>query len=261
MSASTARGGVPDYALTTAGPPSVRNEPPMSRRTGIALPFALILLLAACTTAASPTAQPTQSSSPDATASATESASADPTASATDSPTPAPTSSGTPGGFTVTPHPEADALFLDRDDCQNPEDGYQLEFPEDWYTNTEIGSVPACSWFSPDFYKVDDPRDRPDEIAIEIFVIQGDRGYTGEVLSREEVIVGATQTGFRLEVEGTSDGADRTSYEYVVQLGPTLEEGPNLVARTGTEMGGDYELSKAVLDRIMARIDFIGTIQ
>ena len=233
---------------------------PMSPRTRIALPAALVLVLAACTTTAeSPSAEPTQS--PTAEPSASASPTTEPTASATATPTAAPTASGAPGGFTVTPHPEADALFLDRDDCQNPEGGYQLEFPEDWYTNTEIGSVPACSWFSPDFYKVDDPRDRPDEIAIEIFVIQGDRGYTGEVLSREEVIVGATQTGFRLEVEGTSDGADGTSYEYKVQLGPTLEEGPNLVARTGTEMGGDYELSKAVLDRIMARIDFIGTIQ
>ena len=231
----------------------------MSRRTRLALPAALVLVLAACTTAASPTAEPTQSATAEATASATESP--EPTASATDSPAPAPTSSGTPGGFTVTPHPEADALFLDRDDCQNPEDGYQLEFPEDWWTNTEIRNVPACSWFSPTFYEVDDSRDRPDEIAIEIFVVEGDRGYTGEILSREEVIVGSTQAGFRLEVDATSDGADGTSYEYVVQLGPTLEEGPNLVARTGTEMGGDYELSKAVLDRIMATIEFIGTVQ
>jgi hypothetical protein len=50
-------------------------------------------------------------------------------------------------------------------------------------------------------------------------------------------------------------------YAYLVQLGPTEEEGPNLLVRTNTDMGGDYQLNKAVLDRIMATIEFLGTIQ
>ena len=48
---------------------------------------------------------------------------------------------------------------------------------------------------------------------------------------------------------------------YVVQLGPTLADGPNLVARTTTEMGGDFDLNRAVLDRMMATMEFIGVIQ
>jgi len=219
----------------------------------------LVLILAACAADASPLASPTQTPmqtpSPEPTASASVTPSAEPAQ------TPPPTTSEPPGGFSLASNPEADALFGDRDDCQNLEDGYQLQFPEDWYTNTEIGNVPACSWFSPTFYEVDDPSDMPDEIAIQIFVLNGARGYITEPISREEVIVGATQTAVRIEVAGTSNSDDGMTYEYVVQLGPTAEEGPNLVVHTDTDMGGDYELNKAVLDRIMATIEFIGSVQ
>ncbi len=201
----------------------------------------------------SPTAEPTASPSPSPTAEPTASPTAEPTA------TPQPP---TGGGFTIASHPEADALFLERDECQNLQDGYQLIFPDDWYTNTEIRDVPACSWFSPDFYTLDDGDELPDEIAIQIFWLEGARGYLGGEISRDEGMI-AGQTAVRVETGGTSDDptGDGRMYEYVVQLGPPGEEGPTLVARTDTEMGGDYELNKAVLDRIMATMEFIGSIQ
>jgi hypothetical protein len=201
----------------------------------------------------SPTAEPTASPSPTPTAEPTPSPTLEPTA------TPQPP---TGGGFTITSHPEADALFLERDECQNLRDGYRLVFPDDWYTNTEIRDVPACSWFSPVFYTVDDGDEVPDEIAIEIFWLDGARGYLGEPMSRDEGMI-AGQSAFRIETGGTSDdpAGDGTMYEYVVQLGPPGDQAPNLVARTDTDMGGDYELNKAVLDRIMATIEFIGSIQ
>ena len=212
---------------------------------------ALVLVLAACSTAATPapsTPQPTASAEP--TASAMTSAEPIQTESATPSQT---DDDGAPAGFTVTPHPEADSLFLDRDDCENLEDGYRLEFPEEWYTNTEIGDVPACSWFSAEFYEVEDPNQIPDEIAITIEYVEGDSGSFEDAVSRETVIVGSTQEATRVEYDD--------SYLYQVQLGPTPEEGPNLVVTTTTEMGGDYELNKAVLDRIMSTMEFIGSVQ
>ena len=212
---------------------------------------ALVLVLAACSTAATPapsTPQPTASAEP--TASATTSAEPTQTEAATPSQT---DDDGAPAGFTVTPHPEADSLFLDRDDCENLEDGYRLEFPEEWYTNTEIGDVPACSWFSAEFYEVDDPNEVPVEIAITIEFVPGDSGSFDDAVSREPVIVGSTQEATRVEYDD--------SYLYQVQLGPTPEEGPNLVVTTTTEMGGDYELNKAVLDRIMSTMEFIGSVQ
>lgn len=230
-----------------------------SLRPLVAAALGLALLLAACAPGVS-----SASGTPGPTATATVS----PTASVTPSPEPSEAPSAEPtapdggaSGFSVAPHREADELFEDPDDCENLEDGYRLEFPESWYRNTEIGDVPACSWFSPEFFEVVDPSTTPDEIAIEIFVIDRDRGYAEEPMSSEEVIVGSTQVAVRVEVSGTSRDADGTTYEYVVQLGPTPEEGPNLVARTDTDMGGEHELNMAVLDRIMASIEFIGSIE
>lgn len=231
----------------------------MTRST--TLRFATVLIigaLAACTAEAtpSPSAEPTEVATP------TEEPS--PTASATQSAEPAETSSpspsdGTPGGgFTVAPNAEADSLFLARDDCQNVEDGYQLQFPEAWSTNDRAGDLPPCSWFAAGAISVDDPSDIPDDVAITIELLDGGDSATREdPISEEEVIVGGTQTAIRTEFE--DEGT--TMFEYIVQLGPTLEEGPVLLARTDTDMGGDYDLNKAVLDRIMATIEFIGTIQ
>ena len=213
---------------------------------------ALVLVLAACSTAATPIpSTPTPTTTAEQTAAPTPSAEPTP---APQEPTPSQTDDdGAPTGFTVTPHPEADSLFLDRDDCENLEDGYRLEFPEEWYTNTEIGDFPACSWFSAEFYEVDDPNEVPDEIAITIEYVEGDSGSFEDAISRETVIVGSTQEATRVEYDD--------SYLYQVQLGPTPEEGPNLVVTTTTDMGGDYELNKAVLDRIMSTMEFIGSVQ
>jgi hypothetical protein len=239
-----------------------------TRTTALALVTGL--LMAGCSAAASPTpsasAEPSLVPSiPSPTAEAAATPSPTPSPEATASPTPESTATPQPptgGGFTINSHPEADALFLERDECQNLQDGYQLIFPEEWYTNTEIRDVPACSWFSPEFYTVDDGDELPDEIAIEIFWLDGARGYVGEPISRDEGMI-AGQAAARIEAGGTAEdpAGDGTMYEYVVQLGPPGEDGPTLVARTDTDMGGDYELNKAVLDRIMTTMEFIGSIQ
>lgn len=232
----------------------------------ISLLIAATALLAGCAGVSgdipSPSSEPAASaaaSAPTPTPEPTPTATVEPDESEAE-PTTTPTA--TVGGEpTVAPNPEADALFMDRDECINRQDGYLLQFPDDWWTNTEIARFPACVWFSPTFYEVPDETQRPEEIAIEIFWVGGDYGWSTEEFSREELAVG-TQRGVRAEIAGTSDDpANGTTYLYVVQLGPTAEEGPNLVARTDTDMGGDYELNKAVLDRIMATIEFIGTTQ
>ena len=89
--------------------------------------------------------------------------------------------------------------------------------------------------FTHDFYK---RRDRPQVSLLQRFI-------------------GATQPATRTRMAGN----DGDLYEYVVQLGPTLEDGPNLVVRTSSLMGGDYGLNRAILDRMMATMEFIGVIQ
>jgi len=210
---------------------------------------ALVLGLSACIGGTDATQQPTTEPTPEATATP------EPTAQPTESPTPEPTTAATTapdGTFVPAENAEADALYLARDECQNLRDGYQLVFPDDWYTNTEIRDVPACSWFSPTFYEVDDSSEVPDEIAITIVWMPGDIGSFEDPIRREFGMVGG-QSAVRVEYEDL--------YRYQIQLGPTPEEGPNLVATTSRDMGGDYELNKAVLDRLMLTIEFIGSVQ
>jgi hypothetical protein len=230
-------------------------------RSPRALPFVLVLALAACAEGASiteeATAEPTPSASPSA------SASTDPTPSP---PTPASepaeaSPSATPiegeGGFTYEASAEADALMLDRFDCQNLDDGYQVDFPAEWNTNAELGSVPTCSWFAPIEYETGASGSVPDEVAIEIFVVDGAPEFLLQIIDERSGFIGATQPATRVRMTGN----DADVYEYVIQLGPTLEEGPNLVARTSSLMGGDYDLNRAILDRMMATMEFIGVIQ
>ena len=247
---------------------------------GLVAGAGLITILAACsaddgaTASLVATAVPTASASEAASPSPSPSPSASSSTAATEAPSfastaeptaaeasPEPTAAGFPSEFAVAPNADADALFAVRDRCRNPQDGYEVELPDDWYTNTEIRDVPACSWFSPTFYTVDDFDAVPDEIAIEIFWIAGERHASRDVTDSEDGLVGG-QNATRSELAGTStDPAEGTSYEYVIQLGPTPEAGPNLVARTDTAMGGDYELNKAVLDRIVATMEFRGSVQ
>ena len=226
-----------------------------------ALSIATLLILAACTssTNSSPSAEASATPEPTLTASA----SPEPTPSPSPAETNSPEASASPsqiegeGGFTWEANAEADALMLDRFECQNLDDGYQVDFPAEWNTNAEFGGVPTCSWFAPTEYETGAPGSVPDEVAIEIFVMDGNSISGGDESDRREGFIGATQPAYRVVL---TDG-DETAYIYVVQLGPTLEEGPNLVARTTSEMGGEFDLNRAVLDRMMATMEFIGVVQ
>lgn len=242
-------------------------NPRRPARTAASL-LAIVLALAGCRAAAEPSASELPSASPSASIAPTTPASASeapsPSSAASESAEPTAVASDAPGEFAIAPSPDADALFADRDQCENVEDGYRVEFPDAWWTNTQVGDVGPCRWFSPTFYEVDDPAEVPSEIAISIEYVDDDVGWTDEVVGRDEGIVGSTQMAVRVEVEGGGGGVMPAGWEetaYVVQLGPTAEGGPNLVIRTNTDMGGDYELNVAVLDRIVATMELIGTIQ
>ncbi len=211
-----------------------------------------VLALSACTAdAPDPTATATPQSTPEATATAEATPEATPEPTAT--PEPSPSASLTADGrFIPAENAEADALFLERDECQNLRDGYQLVFPEAWYTNTEFRDVAACSWFSPTTYEVDEYPAIPEEIAITIEWVADKVNWADDPLRVEEGMVSG-QRGVRVEFPD--------EYVFVIQLGPTPEEGPNLIARTSSAMGGDYELNMAVLDRLMLTIEFIGSVQ
>lgn len=160
--------------------------------------------------------------------------------------------------FTVLESAEADALFVDPDTCTNPQGGYTVRYPDSWYTNTAIGDVPACSWFSPTFYEATESGRRPDEIAIEIRVFEGAIGFIWVDLYTEEVSIDGF-SGRRYETGMTKDPEQPTNvlqYSYLAYLDPAQPEGRKLWAFTGTDYGGEYELNRAVFDRIMASLEF-----
>ena len=201
------------------------------------------LVLGGCGAEPTPTASPVASATPVATPSA------EPTAS------PSPLPASTP--FPVLESEEADALFDRPDSCTNPEIGYTVTFPDDWYTNTEIGEQAACTWFTPDFFEVDVPGETPEEVWISIGLLEGSVGYNTltPVESSDQVEIGG-YAGHRAEYRtldeiGDTD-SDHLTYHYVV---PFDTAGLTLVAATDVDMADDYELAKAVLDRIMASME------
>lgn len=174
-------------------------------------------------------------------------------------PPPEPVAVGTPQPASEEAIAEAAAmaatLFAEPDECANVADGYALSFPDAWYTNTATGDVPACSWFTPEFFEVSAPDVPPEEVWISISMFDGQTGYTSltEIFLNEELVIDG-RTAYRVEYNPnrTAD-PDYRGYQYVIPLG---ENGPTLAAGTNTDQADDYLLAKAVLDRIMASFEF-----
>ncbi|MGH2445794.1 MAG: hypothetical protein ACRDGD_07125 [Candidatus Limnocylindria bacterium] len=159
--------------------------------------------------------------------------------------------------FTVLESADADTLFAEADTCTNVDEGYMVTFPESWYTNTAIGDVPACSWFSPTFYEATEGGPLPEEIAIEISVFEGAIGFIWVDLYSEDVVLDGIdarryETGMTKDVDQPTEAFQ---YVYLARFDES-SEGRKMWAFTGTEYGGDYELNRAVLDRIMASLEF-----
>ena len=141
-------------------------------------------------------------------------------------------------------------LFAAPDICQDPERGLSVVFPDDWWTNTAIDDLPACSWFAPAFFEYEASDILPGEVEITMTLVDGDYGTFEGVVGWETLTL-IDRPATRWVVE--TDGVRR--YEYVVQLGEIPETGPNLVVRTTAEPA-DLELAMAVLDELVPRISF-----
>jgi len=172
-----------------------------------------------------------------------------------------------PGPITAEQAAIAAALFATPDTCTNPVAGYTVTFPDDWYTNTAIGSWPACSWFSPVFFEVEDPDVVPAEVAIvityepEVEAI----GMPSVALRNEQTEVGGRPT-FRAEYVGVGGGfmdIGSFAYGYVVGMDGELpgegEPGAVLAATASWAVEEEpeaYRLATAILDRIMGSLVF-----
>jgi hypothetical protein len=164
--------------------------------------------------------------------------------------------------FTVIDSHEADTLFAAPATCTNPVRDYTISYPFSWFTNDAFDSLPACSWFAPVQFAIDDVKDVPSEVAIWISVFPGASGTVNQaVVSLYEEVTIDGYSGWRREQTGTIyEGggfeAQLPGYAYVAVLGPERAVEPTLRAFTASDGSNDYELNKAVLDRMMARFDY-----
>ena len=142
-------------------------------------------------------------------------------------------------------------------DCTNPDDGYSVAFPTDWYANERVeggesDDVAACRFFSPEEFVVA-PASQATNIAVAIGVQQD-----GPQASGEQTTVGG-RPATRIEsvaAEGGFEPAGTQTYSYWIEL----SDGTWLVASTsdGPNWVGDYEENKAILDAMMESLTFEG---
>jgi hypothetical protein len=141
---------------------------------------------------------------------------------------------------------EVDDLFSETTACSNGR--YAVSYPATW---EEVGD---CAGFRPQAGAKTETASNDAAISISIF--DGAIGYLTPTIASEDLSVGGYPAR-RVESEAWPaawgpDGEPQT-YQYVVYLGPTPEFGPNLIAST-SDLGNDYSLHKAVLDRLMASL-------
>lgn len=164
----------------------------------------------------------------------------------------------------VTPEPSSPmeaavrALFDEPDTCFNETDGYRIDFPEDWYTNTAFGDFAACRFFHPTSYEVADAE--PPSVAIALEPTEG--------LAIGVIAIYAIDGPEELEINGLPAiraefhnlNEPHSFYVYRVLLDPDNELGPSIGATVDNRNHPDYEMNKAVLDRMMQSFQPIGGI-
>lgn len=191
----------------------------------------LTVLLAACSwVPASPTL--------------TASASAEPTASRAQPLTPS-----------IIPTGPVQLASVERE-CTN--DRFTIQVPAGWWYAATGPS--ACLYLNREPFELAgfEPTDR---VAIEIRWVEGDVGTTSEIVMREELVIdGEPAVRWELVTGGQPGGVlppDLHIYQYIVQLGPLPETGPNLLAQTMSWFE-EYLENREVLDAMMATLRLSG---
>jgi hypothetical protein len=185
------------------------------------------------------------------------SASAEPSALPSE-PDPTPLPAPPAGLHAMTP----EDAFEVPDECANPEAGYRIWMPDDWWYNTAFDDFDACQWFALTTFDVTDGQTVPDEISVVLRTSDGgDFGLSGEVLSRGDYTV-AGQPAVRFEFLGVGGGfmpIGSRSVVWIVGIGGELPSEttttPWLLASTSTEVPGNYEENVDVLDRMIATLE------
>jgi hypothetical protein len=155
---------------------------------------------------------------------------------------------------------EADRLFSETKTCTNAEAQFQVAFPATWFTNEVTAELPACTWFGTTELSAAEPTQPPEHAVIGFRIFSGALASVEPGFAYENLNVGGRPAERTERYGGTPPEPDFSfrTYQYLIQFGEFLS-GPNLVAWTDTTMAPDYDLAKAVLDRIMASLRYDGS--
>ena len=136
--------------------------------------------------------------------------------------------------------------------CTNPEVGYTVNFPNNWFYNTHVSGeggaedVEACRYFSSEDFTVT-PGSEPTGVSIGM---SRDRSAF-DASAGEQTTVGG-RDAVRYEAESTTPGFEGMFYVYSIDLG----DGTTLTAQTSDRWVGDYEENKDILDAMMESLVF-----
>ena len=136
--------------------------------------------------------------------------------------------------------------------CTNPEVGYTVNFPNNWYYNTHVAGegaaedVEACRYFSSEDFTVT-PGSEPTGVSIAI-----SSDHSAFDASADELVTVGGRQAARYESESTTPGFKGMYYVYSIDLG----DGTTLAAQTSDRWVGDYEENKDILDAMMQSLVF-----
>ena len=138
--------------------------------------------------------------------------------------------------------------------CTNPEFGYTVSFPSNWYYNLHVegatSDVSECRYFSSEDFEIT-PGSEPSGVSIGFSPssesLDGFEGEPTTVGGRDALIS---------ETEVTTPGFEGTYYTYRIDIG----DGSTLSAQTVDTWVGPYAENKEILDAMMESLVF-GTNQ
>ena len=177
----------------------------------------------------------------------------------------APARTGTPEPTPSTPAPSPE-VFPGGGTCTNPELGYTVAYPADWFANEAVAPddevldpVPACGYFGREPIEVLPNAGLPPTVVVSFSrltdVPPPSTGAT--VISTEQVTVAGRPATVREDEEGVdsafSTAGDR-HYSYFVELA----DGDVLVVSTGSRGADDYEANKGIVDDMLRTLELSG---
>ena len=146
-------------------------------------------------------------------------------------------------------------LFADADVCSDLERGVNVILPDDWWTNTPFGDLQPCTYFAPGRFEIGDEGAVPDGVPMTLEVTTGAIGTIEEILGFETLVVDRHAARRWELTPGLGDPPpDTRTYQYVVELDDTPDDGRKLVLTVRSDASDDYERDKAVLDEMTRRL-------